>query len=145
MILLDSNVLIGALFEAHPHFPQSRALVDALPRRSALVAAHSLAEVYSTITRPNRPYQLPGDDAWFMIQSLAQDFAIVMLGVAQHLDAIRRFSRLGTGPRLYDYLIGATAEAHGADTIVTWNTRDFDGLFLGLRIVTPADVLPTPP
>lgn len=145
MILLDSNVLIGLLFEAHPHYGESRALVDALPKQSALVAAHSLAETYSTITRPNRPYRLPGGAAWAIIDNLAEDFLIVVLDTAQHLDAIRRFSRLGTGPRLYDYLIGATAEAHGADTIVTWNTRDFDGLFPGLRIVTPAGFLSTPP
>ena len=137
MILLDSNVLIAALVAGHEHHEVSRLICDAARPMKTMVAAHSLAEVYSNLTRGNRPYRLPGASAWSAIATMSEDMTVVGLTVAQQSDAIRRFSALGSGPRVYDFLIGATAEANRADTIATWNTRDFDGLFPALRIVTP--------
>lgn len=141
MILIDSNVLIAALFEGHPHHVVSLAYINSIEAHQILIAAHSIAETYSTLTRPSRPYRLTGNEAVVAVDRLASGSHIVALPATQTVDAIRRFSTLGTGPRLYDFLIGATGEAFGADTIVTWNVRDFDGLFPALRIVTPADLL----
>ncbi|KPF58617.1 hypothetical protein IP88_16420 [alpha proteobacterium AAP81b] len=138
MILVDSNLLVAALVAQHPHHAESSAVLLAADPAATLLATHSLAEAFAVLTRRNLPFRLAGAQAWMQLELFAARFLVVSLTAAQTLDAIRRFSRLGNGPRLYDYLIGATAEAHGADTIVTWNTRDFDGLFPGLRIVTPA-------
>lgn len=145
MILLDSNVLVAALVESHPHHEASNILVDAATAVTTMVAAHSLAEVYSTLTRSNRPYRVAGAVASSVIETLAESLTVAALSVPQTRYAIRRFAALGIGPRIYDFLIGTTAETFGADTIVTWNTRDFDGLFPALRIVTPAALLPTLP
>lgn len=141
MILFDSNVLIAALLPQHPHFQLSHAMVERAAVVATMIAAHSLAECYSTLTRPNRPYLLSGASAADAIERLAADSHVVALSGAQTIDAIRRFAPLGTGPRLYDYLIGATGEAYGAHTIATWNTRDFTGLFPAMRIATPAELL----
>lgn len=105
------------------------------------VALHSVSETYATITRINRPFRMTGPAAMSAISALIADIRVVTMTDAQTIDAIRRFSSLGgSGPRLYDYLIGATGEANGADIIATWNTRDFDGLFPTLRIATPAEL-----
>lgn len=145
MKLLDSNVLIASLVDTHPHNePSTRLLLDSDPA-TIVFAAHTLAETWSILTRRNMPFRLSGAEAWTQLEAVTSRFAVVALTATQSLDAIRRFSALGTGPRLYDYLIGATGEAHGADTIVTWNTRDFDGLFPALRIITPEGLVPTPP
>lgn len=145
MILVDSNVLVAALFDEHPHNPPSVAFINSVSPDRIMVAAHSLSEAYSTLTRPNRPYRLTGPEAAEAIAAFVNDTRVVALSPSQTLEAIRRFAGIGTGPRLYDYLIGTTGALFGADTIVTWNIRDFDGLFPALRIVTPADVLPTLP
>jgi len=143
LILLDSNVLIAALVVTHPHHEDSFAVLERATVATMMVAAHNLAETYSVVTRATLPYKVSGATAAQAIDRMAGRLTIAILSAAQTLDAIRRFGAIGTGPRLYDYLIGATAEAHGADTIVTWNSRDFDGLFPALRIVTPA-ALPLP-
>jgi len=145
LILFDSNILVAALFEGHPHYSASVGLVAAATIDSTMIAAHSLAETYSTMTRHNRPYRLSGPDAAAAIDIVAAGSRIVSLSPGQTVDAVRKFSAIGIGPRLYDYLIAATAEAFGASTIVTWNTRDFDGLFPALRVVTPEAFSPPSP
>lgn len=146
MILLDTNVLVATLWADHPHHQASAPLAEAATPQTTMVALHSVAETYATMTRINRPFRLTGEAAMAAITALIADIRIVTLDGPQTIDAIGRFTSLGgCGPRLYDYLIGAAAEARGADTIVTWNTRDFDGLFPALRIVTPAALQPAPP
>lgn len=137
MILFDTNVLVAALVTTHPHHQASTAALLPADPGQTLVAAHSLAECYGVLTRRNLPFRMDGPGAWLQLQRLSQRFAVVALTAAEQIDAIRRFSSLGSGPRVYDFLIGATAEAHGAGTLVTWNSRDFDGLFPALRILTP--------
>jgi len=144
LILLDTNVLVAALWAGHPNHAASIAVAGAAEARTTMISVHSVSETYATMTRINRPFRMSGIAAMAAIATLTTDIRVVALGGAQTIDTIRRFSALGTGPRLYDYLIGAAGEAHGADTIVTWNVRDFDGLFPAMRIVTP-DALSPPP
>ena len=56
--LLDSNVIIACLVEAHEHHAASFALFTECNPGSFAVAAHSFAEAYATLTRPV-PYGLP--------------------------------------------------------------------------------------
>ena len=139
MILLNSNVLIAALIETHPHHDEPNAVAEAATLQSTLVAAHGLAETYSTITRLNLPYRVSGAVAAGIIERRAERMTITALTAPQTINALRRFGALGTGPRLYDFLIGVTGETYGVDTIMTWIIRDFDGLFPSLRVTTPAD------
>ena len=137
MILLDTNVLVAALVQGHPHNAQSIRIIDTASVSTTLIVAHSLAETYSTLTRANRPFRDVGPAVWVAIDELVAATRLVAFSASETQDAIRRFSALGTGPRLYDYLIGATGQAHGARTIVTWNVKDFVPLFPDLEIVTP--------
>jgi predicted nucleic acid-binding protein len=148
LILVDTNVVVAALWAGHPHHAASIPIVGNGAVDTIMIAVHSVSETYATMTRMNRPFRLSGTAAMAAIAALTATIRVVSLDGAQTLDTIRRFSAIGYGPRLYDFLIGATGEAHGADTIVTWNTRDFDGLFPAMRIVTPsglADLRPQRP
>ena len=49
--LLDSNVLIAMLVEAHEHHEPSLALLASEGDTQFAVAAHTYAEAYSTLTR----------------------------------------------------------------------------------------------
>lgn len=138
MRLLDTNVLIAALDLSHLHHSPSLALLER--NDPTLIAAHTIAECYSTLTRGNGQYRLSGNEAWTLITSIIAGLTLVALTALQTLNAVRRFSTLGSGPRLYDFLIGATGEVCGAHTIVTWNVRDFITLFPALRVLTPIDV-----
>ena len=139
MILIDTNVLVAALVADHIHHETSVECLLRLPASLTVAAAHSLAECYSTLTRINGLYRYPAVEAWTATANLATRIRFVALTAPQTLDAVRRFSALGIGPRLYDYLIGASGELAGAQTIVTWNVRHFGALFPELKIVTPAE------
>jgi predicted nucleic acid-binding protein len=142
--LLDSNVLIALLAEAHEHHTASLALfVDRRPFRFA-VAAHSYAETYSTLTRRGgpAPFDFSAGEAWAALESVRAATDLVGLTPAQTFDAVRRYAGDGgIGPRLYDRLIGEAAVAHGVPRIVTWNVAHMRGLFPGLAVATPAELL----
>lgn len=140
MILIDSNVLVAASVGEHPHHPSSNLFLGTA-RDRLLVAAHSFSETYTNLTRPHPGYHVQPTVAMAQIDTMAKFVRTVQLDPGATLAAMRRFTMLGgVGPRLYDYLIGATGEAFGADTIVTWNVRHFVPLFPHLRIVTPAEL-----
>lgn len=142
MILIDSNVIVAVLVDEHVHNRWSVDFITAVPAEDVIIAAHSIAESFVTLTRQRTGLAMPPIEVGDVLDDIATRFAVVALTAAQTLDAVRRFSAIGTGARLYDYLIGATGVRYGADTIVTWNTRHFAGLFPAVRIVTPAEATP---
>ena len=139
MILVDTNVVVAALVRQHVHHEASAAYLASIDRPQTLFAAHSLAEAYSSLTRHggHAPFRMTGDDAWQALSSIEAHVTVISLTPAQHVDAVRRFSDIGIGPRLYDYLIGRAGEIHGAETIVTWNAGHFRALFPHLAVRTP--------
>ncbi len=142
--LLDSNVLIALLAEAHEHHAASIDLfLGERPFRFA-VAAHSYAEAYSTLTRRGGParFDFSPAEAMAALDSIRGASDLVGLTAAQTLDAVRGYAAAGgIGPRLYDRLIGEAAVAHGVPRIVTWNVAHVRGLFPGLEVATPIDFL----
>lgn len=138
--LLDSNVLVAALAEAHEHHEPSAALFADSTDRAFAVAAHSYAEAYSTLTRRGERalFRLTPEEALAALERIRSVTALVGLTAAQSFDAVRDYAQSGgTGARLYDRLIGEVAVAHGIPTIVTWNEAHMRGLFPELRIVSP--------
>jgi len=136
--LVDSNVVIAAVAEAHEHHPASLALFD---RQDLAVAAHSYAEAYSTLTRRGEraPFAFAPPEAWAALQSVRAVTAILGLTPAQTFDAVRDYARAGgVGARLYDKLIGEVAALNEIPIIVTWNTAHLKSLFPDLEVVTPA-------
>lgn len=138
--LVDSNVLIAAVAEAHEHHDPSLALFETNEPGALAIAAHSYAEAYGVLTRRGEraPFGFSAEEAWAALESVRAVTALVGLTASQTIDAIRDYSRLGgVGARLYDKLIGEAAVVHAIPTIVTWNTRHMQGLFPGLKVVTP--------
>ncbi len=142
--LLDSNVLVAMLAEAHEHHQASLALVLVDPRPNFAVCAHSYAEAYSTLTRrgEHAPFQFTAEEAWAALESVRAITALVGLTPAQTFDTIRSYAQTGgIGARLYDRLIGEAAVAHDIKTLVTWNIVHMRGLFPALSVLTPRDFL----
>lgn len=138
MILFDTNVLVAAAVEGHPHRPESLRQLDESMPSTCLVAAHSLAETFAVLTKrgPGR-YGWSGSEAVATIESLTGSTRCVTLRPDQLRDALLRFAMIGAGPRVYDYLIGYAGEIHGATTIVTWDIDDMRALFPHLDVRTP--------
>ena len=144
--LLDSNVLIAMLAEAHEHHGPSLALLADDDRADFAVCAHSYAEAYGTLTRRGEraPFRFSADEAWAALESIRAVTALVGLTPAQTFDVVRSYSQGGgIGPRLYDRLIGEAAIFHEIDVIITWNVGHMRSLFPTLTIATPRDSLAT--
>jgi len=140
--LLDSNVLIAALAEGHEHHVASLALLLAEKPAEFAVAAHSYAEVYSTLTRQGDcgPFRYSADKAWAALESVRAVTSLVGPTAAQTFAATRDFTKEGgIGARLYDKLIGEVAVAHQIPFIVTWNIGHMRSLFPALTVTTPKD------
>ena len=139
--LLDSNVLIAAVAEAHEHHEPSLALIAKRSPRTFAVTAYSYAEAYSTLTRrsPTSPFQWTAEEAWAALESVAALSVLVGLSPGQTFDAVRAYAAQGgVGPRLHDRLIGQAALEHDLPRIVTWNVARMRGLFPGVEVVDPA-------
>ena len=142
--LIDSNVLIAMLAEAHEHHgPSLGLLIDGHDAQFA-VAAHSYAEDYTTLTRRGEraPFQFTAEEAWAALESVRAATSLIGLPAPQTFDAIRRYAHGGgIGARLYDRLIGEAAVTHGIPQIVTWNVGHMRSLFPKLTITTPKDFI----
>jgi predicted nucleic acid-binding protein len=140
--LLDSNVLIAMLAEAHEHHEASLELLAGKSDAQFAVAAHSYAEAYGTLTRRGEHalFRFSPEEAWAALESVRAVTSLLGLTAPQTFDAIRSYSQAGgVGARLYDRLIGETAMVHGLPAIVTWNVGHMKSLFPTLRVVAPKD------
>lgn len=144
LALLDSNVILAAVTEAHEHHLPSVELLDTGRPGELAVAAHSYADAFSSLTRRGgaAPFQWQPDEAWAALESVAAITTLVGLTPAQSFDAVRNFAAVGgIGARLYDHLIGRAAVTAGASMIVTWNTGHLRSLFPDMDVQTPAERL----
>jgi predicted nucleic acid-binding protein len=142
--LLDSNVIIACVAEAHEHHAASLALLTECDPTIFAIAAHSFAEAYATLTRAGEyaPFGFTAGEARAALESLRAVTGLVGLTPSQTFDTVRRYAAGGgIGSRLYDALIGQAAVVHGIPAIVTWNTRHMARLFRGLTVATPARYL----
>ena len=140
--LLDSNVVVAAVAEAHEHHAASLALFTEGASARFAVAAHSYAEAYSVLTRRSgpAPFGRSPDEAWAALESVRAVTSLLGLTAPQTFDAIKSYAAAGgVEARLYDRLIGETAIAHGVPAIVTWNVGHMRGLFPTLRVLTPGE------
>ncbi len=141
LILVDTNVIIAALAEAHEHHAASIALFSAKPSLKLAVAAHCYAEAFSTLTRRSEhsPFRWPANEAWAALESVAAVTRLVGLTPAQSFEAVRDFAGAGNvGARIYDFMIARAAQTSRAELLVTWNVGHFRGLIEGLEVLTPA-------
>jgi predicted nucleic acid-binding protein len=142
--LVDTNVIVAALAEAHEHHAPSHALFAANPQLSLAVASHCYAEAFTTLTRRgiHAPFHWPPDEAWAALESVAAATRLVGLTPALSFEAVRDFATAGQiGARVYDYLIARAARAAGAAILVTWNVGHFRGLISGLEVRLPSDLV----
>jgi len=142
--LIDSNVLIAMLAEAHEHHGPSLGLLINGHDAQFAVAAHSYAEAYNTLTRRGEraPFQFTAEEAWAALESVRAATNLIGLTAPQTFDAIRNYAQAGgIGARLYDRLIGETAVTHAIPQIVTWNVGHMRSLFPKLTITTPKDFI----
>ena len=123
---LDTSVLVAAFHVDHPHHQPSFDLFFRCKKTNSCCAMHSLAEVYATLTAMPAPRRASGDQALLFIGNIRDRFTLVGLDEQEHSQLLETAAAAGLlGGAVYDAILGHCALKAGAETIYTWNTKDF--------------------
>lgn len=136
----DTSVLVAVFLEDHEHHEPSFALFAGADRKIACCAAHSLAELYATLTRLPGKFRLSADQALLFLESVEDRLEVVSLDAREYQLAIREAATRGiTGGTIYDALLGRCALKARATRIYTWNVTHFQrlGPEIAGRVRTP--------
>jgi predicted nucleic acid-binding protein len=136
----DTSVLIPALLDEHSHHPASLAALLKADRKNSCCAAHSLAEVYSILTRLPRTHRVSGEHAVLFLADLADRLTFIALDATEYMTAIREAATHDIlGGTIYDALLARCAIKAGAEIIYTWDVGDFErmGKEVAKRVRTP--------
>lgn len=130
--LFDTSLLVAACVQSHPQHEESVSWLKKAHQKSIqmFICRHSLAEVFSVLTRLPVSPKISTDIARYLIQYNIVDHAsIETLTVALYCSAMQRVSQLGlSGGIIYDALIVEAAIQAKVDHLLTLNFKDFNRL-----------------
>ena len=142
LTMLDTNVLVDALYEDLPEYPAASYLLTLADNTDAAfcVAPQVLAEFYAIITDPRRvsaPYTAA--EARQEVEKIRNKRGIRILPVP--VDVVDRWLELlqahpVTRVRVFDLQLVATMLGNEVRSIYTFNVRDFTP-FSDLEVLTP--------
>ncbi|HEX5718579.1 MAG TPA: PIN domain-containing protein [Thermoanaerobaculia bacterium] len=127
--LFDTSVLVAAVVQAHSmHAKALPWLMRAQDRDLQLVlSAHSLAELYASLTRlPVSPRITPDRASKIIDGVIAAADEIVPLSPEDYTSTIQRISGMGlAGGIVYDALIACAAGKARVERLITFNASHF--------------------
>ena len=123
----DTSVLIPVFIEDHEfHEPSHQAFLEA-DKKLDCCAAHSLAEVYSTMTRLPGRHRLSGEQVLLFLENIRERLTLIALTGEEYHTTIKEAAEMGvTGGTIYDALIARCALKAKVDAVYTWNKRHFE-------------------
>ena len=128
-VLLDTSVLIAAIVESHPKNQWSSSWLDRVRRQeiTAVVSAHTLAEVYAVLTgMPLRPRISPILARQLIQENILKQMEVVALTTMDYRNLLDHITQLNLcGGVIYDAVIAHVATLATVDHLVTLNGRDF--------------------
>ena len=142
-VLIDTSVWVAALMETHSDNKRAVPWVERVKQQTitAVISAHTLAEVYSGLTRiPTHPMISPAKAYQLIEANMIGKVEIVALTVDDYTDLIRHLAQTGiAGGAVYDGVIACAAAKAQVDHIVTFNARDFRRVYpaLAASVIIP--------
>lgn len=122
----DTSVLVATFYADHEHHAPSVDLFVRCGRNAAACAAHSLAEIYATLTGMPGPRRVSGNEALLFLGDIRDRLTIVALDSRDYFRVVEEAAEAGlAGGAIYDALLGYCALKAKADVLYTWNARDF--------------------
>lgn len=136
---LDTSVLVAAFYSDHENHAPSLDLLVRHGRKSTGCGAHSLAEVYASLTGMPGKHRVGGDEALLYIGSIREFASVVALTGEEYFRALEDGAKeTVAGGSTYDLLLAHCAIKAKAEILYTWNVRHFQ------RFPGVADRLRTP-
>lgn len=132
-VLLDTNLLIAAIVETHPHHPKASPWLVKIKNKEAdgIVGAHSLAEVYSTLTKlPIHPKISPALAEQLILRNIFPHFEIIKLTKDDYQTVLHILAANNIdGGATYDALICHAAFKSQVDKLYTFNVKHFKRVY----------------
>ena len=135
-VFFDTSVLVAAMVQSYTSHSQAlsrlKRVQDGLD--SGIVAAHSIAELYSILTRlPIRP-PISALNANKLIQeNILRIFEIIALDAKDYQELVDYLATNGViGGAVFDAVILKSAEQMDVDQILTLNEKDFRRVYPSL-------------
>jgi hypothetical protein len=91
----DSSVLVPVFYGDHVHHEASLDLFIQFDKSSGCCGAHSLAEVFSTLTRMPGKHRISGEQAMLFIGNIRERLSIIALSGDEYADALEASAALG--------------------------------------------------
>jgi predicted nucleic acid-binding protein len=139
-IFFDTSVLVAAVSVRHIHHEPSLTAYLAANKNQAGCAAHSLAEVYATLTRLPGEQRMSCEQVLLFLDNMRDRLKTIVLDEEEYCSAIADAAGEGlVGGTVYDALIARCALKAKATTIYTWNLDHFLrlGSEVAKRVRTP--------
>ena len=122
----DTSVLVPVFYGDHIHHQASLQRFIQFDRSIGCCGAHSLAEVFSTLTRMPGKHRISGEQAMLFIGSIRERLSIVALDGDEYAEALEASAARGIiGGGIYDAILAHCAIKARAETIYSWNTRHY--------------------
>jgi predicted nucleic acid-binding protein len=123
---LDTSVLVATFYGDHIHHSASLDLFLRFGKDKACCGAHSLAEVYATLTGMTPPRRVGGTEALLFLEDVQANLSVVTLDDFDYVAAIRSASSQSVfGGGIYDALLAQCALKAKAEAIYTLNAKHF--------------------
>ncbi len=122
---LDTSVLVATFYGDHEHHAPSLDLFLRFGKKDASCGAHSLAEVYATLTGMPARRRVGGDAALLFLHDIRDRLTLVSLDEGEYFQTIEQAAQANlVSGAIYDALLGQCALKSRAETLYTWNTQD---------------------
>jgi predicted nucleic acid-binding protein len=123
---LDTSVLVATFYADHEHHVPSIDLFVRFDRKNVCCAAHSLTEVYATLTGMPGNRRVSGDEALLFLGDIRERLSLVALDEQEYFRVVESAASAGLASgAIYDAILGHCALKSRAEVIYTWNSRDF--------------------
>ena len=123
---LDTSVLVATFYADHEHHSSSIDLFLRFGKKDACCGAHSLAEIYATLTSMPGKRRVSGDEALLFLGDIRERLSLVALDEQEYFRMAEASAAAGlSSGAIYDAILGHCALKAKAEVIYTWNTKDF--------------------
>jgi predicted nucleic acid-binding protein len=106
----DSSVLVPVFYGEHVHHKASFDLFIQFDKSAGCCGAHSLAEVYSTLTRMPGKHRISGEQAMLLVSNIRERLTVVVLDGEEYANTLQSSAIAGiVGGSIYDAMLAHCA------------------------------------
>lgn len=125
-VFFDTSVLVPVFFDDHVHHEVSFALFSNASRKNSYCSAHTLAELFSSLTRMPGRYRTRPDEALLFLEAAMSRLTPLALETNEYWSVLKYCSEFNiAGGVVYDALIARCALKANARILYTWNAEHF--------------------